>query len=434
VIALPLALKIALGAGLLGVTAGVVGAYAVLRRRALLGDVLAHAALPGVCLAFLVAGVRESGPLALGALATGLASVFCVAQLRRWTRTREDAALGVVLSTFFGVGVLLLSVIQKTGGGAQAGLDSYLFGEVASLTSRDVAQMGVAALVAILAVVLLHKELKLFSFDEGFARAQGWPVVGLDFAVMAAVAAVVVLGLPVCGVVLIAAMLILPAAAARYWTNRLSTLVALSGLFGALAGALGVMVASPAFATLVPSALRGPSLPPPGPVIVLTGALLFALSLCFAPERGLVARWLRQLRLRRRVRLEHLLRALYEVTEHQGPVGRSVGVAELETRYSDPPAVARKTIDNAQRAGLVERDVQGVRLTARGAAESRRITRTHRLWELYLVRYASIAADHVDRDADDVEHSLPPELVDRLEAELAARGEGVPASPHGLGA
>jgi manganese/zinc/iron transport system permease protein len=330
--------------------------------------------------------------------------------------------------------VLLLSLIQKTGGGSQAGLDSYLFGEVASLTSGDVAQLAVAALVAVLAVTLLHKELKLFAFDEAFARAQGWPVVGLDFAVMAAVAAVVVLGLPVCGVVLIAAMLILPAAAARYWTERLSTLVALSGLFGALAGGLGVMIASPAFAGLVPASLRGASLPPPGPTIVLTGALLFALSLCFAPERGLVAQWLRQSRLRRRVRLEHLLRGLYEATEQRGPAGRAVGAVELASHYGDPPAVARRTVQAAERAGLVERDCGGVRLTPRGLVESRRVTRTHRLWELYLVRYASIAADHVDRDADDVEHSLPAELVDRLEAELVARGVGVPASPHGLGA
>ncbi|MGL4514700.1 MAG: iron chelate uptake ABC transporter family permease subunit [Lacipirellulaceae bacterium] len=433
-IALPLAVKVALGAGLLGATAGVVGVYAVLRRRALLGDVLAHAALPGVCLAFLVAGVREAGPLALGALATGLASVFCVAQIRRWTRTREDAALGVVLSTFFGAGVLLLSVIQKSGGGAQAGLDSYLFGEVASLTSRDIGQLAVAALVALVAVVLLHKELKLFAFDEGFARAQGWPVVWLDFAVMASVAAVVVLGLPVCGVVLIAAMLIFPAATARYWTDRLSRLVALAGLFGALAGGLGVLVASPAFAHALPAVLRGPSLPPPGPTIVLTAAVLFVLSLCFAPQRGLVAAGVRQGRLRRRVRREHLLRGLYEATEAHGPADRVVSDTELGARYGDPPSVAQPTIAAAERDGFVDRSAGGVRLTARGLADARRVTRTHRLWELYLVRYASIAVDHVDRDADDVEHLLPPELVDRLEAELVARGDGVPASPHELGA
>ncbi len=431
----PLSTKIAVGAGLLGALAGLVGSYGVLRRRALLGDVLAHAALPGICLAFLLTGVRSTPVLAAGALATGVASVFCVALAVRWTRTREDAAMGVVLSTFFGAGVLLLTVIQAGANGSQAGIDSYLFGEIASLRASDITVLVIATAVAALACLLLHKELKLFCFDEGFARSQGWPTVWIDFGVMSAVAVVVVLGLPVCGVVLIAAMLIFPAAAARYWTDRLSRVVVLSALVGATAGAGGVLLASPAvpadsfLGSLVRDADGG--LPPPGPIIVLTGTVLFCLSVLFAPSRGVLAAAWRQANFRRRVQREHLLRSLYELIEKKGPIDREILPAELATRYRAEPWTYDRTLRRADRAGLIRRDGETVRLTSAGSAEAQRLTRKHRLWELFLVRQADIAADHVDRDADDVEHALPPELVKQLATELAAdEQQPVPPSPH----
>lgn len=432
---LPLTERIALGAGLLGATAGMVGAYAVLRRRALLGDVLAHASLPGVCLAFLLTGVRETHTLAVGALVTALASVFCVALAVRWTRTREDAAMGVVLSTFFGVGVVLLTVIQGNADGRQAGLDSYLFGEVAGLRTRDVMVIGAATAVVALVCVLAHKELKLYSFDEGFARSQGWPTVWLDFAVMGAVAVVVVLGLPVCGVVLIAALLIFPTAAARYWTDRLARVVLLSALIGAGAGAGGVLLASPVvpadstLGRLVRDADGG--LPPPGPVVVLSGAALFVVSVLFAPNRGLLASAWRQQRLRARVQREHLLRSIYELVEVNGPNDRGVSPTELATRYRSSPWASWLTQTRAERAGLVASQGENVRFTPAGLAEAKRLTRVHRLWELFLVRHADIAADHVDRSADDIEHALPKDLIESLEAELAGEGRSpVPPSPH----
>ena len=433
---LPLTTRVTLGAALLGATAGMIGAYAVLRRRALLGDVLAHASLPGVCLAFLLTGLRETFLLAVGALLAALAGVFCVSQLVRWTRTREDAAMGIVLSTFFGIGIVLLTLIQTyRADGNQAGLDSYLLGEIASLRTVDVIVLSIAALVVAVACFLAHKELQLYSFDEGFARALGWPTSWIDFALMGAVALVVVLGLPICGAVLIAALLIFPSAAARYWTNRLSRVVVLSALIGAGAGAGGALCASPALAAdsflgqLVRNS-RG-ELPPPGPTIVLVGAGLFTASVLFAPSRGVLAAAWRHQALCGRIQRDHLLRSFYELTEIKGPLDREVTMTELSSRFRSGPWTSWKTLAFAERSGLVASIGESFRLTPDGLAEARRLTRVHRLWELFLVRHADIAADHVDRPADDIEHALPEEIINELEAELASDGRlPVPPSPH----
>ena len=432
---IPLSIKIPLGAGLLGALAGLVGAYAVLRRRALLGDVLAHAALPGICLAFLLTGVRETYVLGLGATATGIASVFVIALAVRWTRTREDAAMGIALSSFFGLGVVLLTVIQKRADGSQAGIDSYLFGELASMRMKDLVVLSVATVVAGLACYALHKELKLFCFDEDFARSLGWNTLLLDFGIMAAVVVVVVLGMPVCGVILIAAMLIYPAATARYWSNKLSVVAVLAGLIGFFAAAGGAILASPVIGedNLLARILRNEEggLLPPGPVIVLTGSLIFLLSVLFAPNRGLLASTMRRNQLARRIQREHLLRSLYEIVEHQGPATREVATSELDARYRADRFTAWRTLLLAERLGLIETPGESIRLTEKGVAEAMRLTRVHRLWELFLVRCADIATDHVDRDADDVEHALPPEVIKELEAELAAEGRlPVPPSPH----
>ena len=210
-----IAFTVMLGTALLGATAGVIGTFAVLRGRALVGDMLSHAALPGVCLAFLLTQCRDLIPLSLGALATGLLGIGLLAVIRRWTRTKEDAAIGIILSTFFGVGVVLLSLIQQQGSGHQAGLHSYLFGESAGITTRDVQTIAGVGAFCLLVVVLLYKEFELLAFDPEFAAAQGWPTLALDLVMMGTLAVVTIIGLPICGVILMAALIISPGASAR---------------------------------------------------------------------------------------------------------------------------------------------------------------------------------------------------------------------------
>jgi manganese/zinc/iron transport system permease protein len=285
------------GVSLLGASAGMVGAFAVLRKRALTGDALAHAALPGLCIAFLILRERNVPAMLLGALATGVAGIMIISALRRWTRVREDAAIGSVLTVFFGLGIVLSKYIQNLAGiGSRAGLDSYIFGKTAGMTRADVYLILLAGAFGLAAVVLLYKEFLSVSFDADFARSLGWPVYGLDLLLMSLVALAVVIGLPAVGVVLISALLIMPGAAARFWTDRLSTLLVLAGIFGFSVGLVGTWL-SATFDQL-----------PAGPIIVLTGTALFVTSLLFGTRRGLLARLIDQRRFEQTLAMRQLLR------------------------------------------------------------------------------------------------------------------------------
>lgn len=275
-----------LGTALLGLACGVVGTLAVLRRRALMGDALAHAALPGIGVAFLIVGDRHLGAFLLGALVFGLLGVGCINLIRRYTRIKEDAALALVLGSFFGLGIVLSRLIQNRPSGNRAGLDGFLFGKAASMVNSDVALIAGVAGAACLAVALLFKEFRLVAFDREFAASQGWPVAALDLAMMALVAVCTVAGLPAVGVVLMAALLIIPAATARLWSDRLGVVLLTAGAVGTFAAAFGTALS----AVLPPPSGALSRGWPTGPLIVLVGAACFVFSLIAAPRRGLVAR------------------------------------------------------------------------------------------------------------------------------------------------
>jgi manganese/zinc/iron transport system permease protein len=281
--------NVALGSALLGVVSGVLGCFAVLRRQGLLGDTLSHAALPGVCLAFLLSGSKAPLVLLLGAGLSGWIGTLILLLIVRETRLGEDAALGIVLSTFFGVGIVLLTLIAKRNDADQAGLDKYLFGQAAALVERDVLTFAALGGAALILVALLFKEFKLLTFDPDFAGSLGFNVDRLGAALTTLIVVAVVIGLQTVGVVLMAALLIGPAAAARQWTDRLGVMIALAALVGAASGVIGALL------SFTQEGL------PTGPTIVLTLTLFVALSLAFAPARGLVWAWARRRRQRGRL-------------------------------------------------------------------------------------------------------------------------------------
>lgn len=263
------------GTLLLGIAAGLVGTFAVLRRRALAGDVIAHSALPGLCLAFLAFETRSIIVLLTGALLSGLLGALTVSLMKRYTSLRDDAIQGIVLSVFYGGGIALTRSIQnsyrnETG----ADLETFIIGRAATMLRGDVLQIGVVVLITSGIVLLLYKELKLLSFDEQFCRVQGWSAMGLDMLLMFLTAVTVVVGLPAVGVVLTAALLIIPPAAARFWTDRLSYMMMIACFVGGVSGIVGTLI-SARFAGL-----------PTGPLIVLTSTSIFILSWLFAPHRG----------------------------------------------------------------------------------------------------------------------------------------------------
>ncbi|NBB83887.1 MAG: iron chelate uptake ABC transporter family permease subunit, partial [Alphaproteobacteria bacterium] len=235
---------VALGAALLGLVSGVLGCFAVLRRQSLLGDTLSHAALPGICLGFLIAGTREIASILAGALVTGVLAALLMLLLTKRSRLKTDAGLGIALSVFFAVGIVLLTHIQGTGNAAQGGLDSFLFGQAAALLRSDLWVMGGIAVVALGLVAAFWKEFKLVSFDPGYARSLGLPVVALEVLLTAMIALAVVIGLQMVGVVLMAAMVIAPAVAARQWVGTLERMVVLAAGVGIVSGVVGAVASA----------------------------------------------------------------------------------------------------------------------------------------------------------------------------------------------
>lgn len=399
------------GSGLLGLVSGVVGAFAVLRRRALMGDALSHAALPGLCVAFLIFGERNFLAFLAGAVVSGVLGVLCVSWLRANTRIKEDAAIGMVLSVFFGIGIVLSRMIQNQSTGRQAGLDSFLLGQTAGMVMQDLVSIIAVAICVLVLLLLLFKEFTVLSFDRDFAAVQGWPTLVLDLLLMGLLVITTVIGLPAVGVVLMAALLIIPGVSARFWTDRLGVLLVLSGAFGLLTGIVGTLASA-----------HLPDLPA-GPVIVLTGAAIFIFSMLMAPRRGVLSRVIDYLRLREATAKQNLLRSLYEINEELLPAREPVALEELLGTRAWSRRQALRLLHDAERAGNVEQAGAGKwRLTEPGLLASVGVVRTHRLWETFLIDYADIAPDHVDRDADQIEHILSPDLIVELEARLREEG------------
>ncbi|MFG0283167.1 MAG: metal ABC transporter permease [Phycisphaerales bacterium JB039] len=423
---------VTLGATLLGIASGAVGVFAMLRRQALVSDAMAHATLPGVAMAFLLAtrfgADGRSLPLLLaGAAATGVLGALTIKAILRASRLREDAAIGAVLSVFFGVGIVLLSVIQNSAEGNAAGLNHLIYGQTAALQERDAWLIGALALASLLGAGLLLKEFRVVCFDDRFAAAIGLPVGVIDIAMMALIVIVVVIGLQAVGLLLIVALLIIPPAAARFWTERLGLMLIIATAIGGASGLLGA----------VKSSTDGNL--PAGAVIVLTAAGFFAISMALAPRRGAFAHLLRLLRLRVRVAVDHLLRSAYERLEAGSePIkaGAEVRIADLRIARSWSKVGGLAVCALARASGLVKIRDGALTLTERGAASAIRLTRNHRMWEEYLSAYADVAASHVDWSADRVEHILSPGIIDRLEVALRKRDrlpEGVPPSVHTIG-
>lgn len=266
---------VALGCAVLGIVSGVLGSFAVLRRQGLMGDALSHAALPGIAAAFLIAQTRAPLPLMAGAAVAAFLGAWVIQQLIVRLGVDSGTALAVVLSVFFGGGIVLLTVIQRSPSAQKAGVDKYLFGQAAGLTGDQVWAMAILGGLALAVCLILYKEFQVLSFDPGFAQSLGLPVHRLGLLLTALLVIAIVIGLKTVGVVLMSAMIVAPGAAARQWTNRLPAMLAVAALIGALCGVAGSMI-SIAFSKV-----------PTGPVIVLLLALAVVISVFFGSARGI---------------------------------------------------------------------------------------------------------------------------------------------------
>ncbi|WP_452231168.1 MULTISPECIES: metal ABC transporter permease [unclassified Lacinutrix] len=294
---------ITLGTALLGAVTGMLGSFAVLRKQSLLGDAISHAALPGIAIAFLITGAKDSNTLLLGALVSGLVGTFWIRGIITKTHLKSDTALGLILSIFFGFGMLLLTFIQKQPNANQAGLDKYLFGQAATLVESDVWLMAIVTGICLFVLLLFWKEFKLLLFDADYTKTLGFNTKFIDILITTFIVLAIVLGLQTVGVVLMSAMLLAPAAAARQWTNSLSVMVFLAAIFGAFSGVFG---------TAISASQNNLST---GPVIVLVAAVFVAFSFIFSPSRGLLFKQIRLIKNRRDLELHKTLAFMHHIAE-----------------------------------------------------------------------------------------------------------------------
>ena len=272
---------VALGCSLLGMVSGILGCFAVLRKQSLLGDAVSHASLPGVCLAFLFTNVKETEVLLFGALVTGVICIGLIQLIQNYTKIKFDSALALILSVFFGLGLVLLSYMNKLPGSNKSGLNKFIFGQASTFIERDVNVIFIAGIVLLAIIVLFWKEFKLVSFDSDFAKTLGFPSKKIEILISVLIVATVIIGIQAAGVILISAMLISPAVAARQWTDKLSVMVILSAIFGGISGFFGTLIS-----------ISQENLPT-GPIIVVIISLIVLFSILFSNKRGIIFKIIR---------------------------------------------------------------------------------------------------------------------------------------------
>ncbi len=294
---------ITLGTAILGAICGMLGSFAVLRKQSLLGDAISHASLPGIAIAFLLTGTKDTNLLLIGALVSGLLGAFWIRGIVKKTHLKTDTALGLILSVFFGFGMLLLTYIQKQPNANQAGLDKFLFGQAATLLAEDVWLMAIVTGFCLLVLLLFWKEFKLLLFDEDYTKTLGFNTKFIDILITSFIVVAIVLGLQTVGVVLMSAMLLAPAAAARQWTNSLGIMLILAAVFGIAAGVIGTGISA------------SQSNLSTGPVIVLVAGSFVLFSFIFSPSRGILFRQLRLENNRRDLALHKTLSFMFEIVK-----------------------------------------------------------------------------------------------------------------------
>src|SRR5690554_1668559 len=393
-----------IGCALIGGGASVVGSFAFLRKQSLVGDAVAHSLLPGVALSFLLFEEKNLWVLFPGALIAGWLSLISIDLITNKSKIKSDTAIAIVLSVFFAMGIVLLTHIQQGEYGNQSGLESFLFGKAASMLPRDIYLFVMVDIILILAIVIYYPYLKLYTFDRDFAKGVGLPAKWLEFLLATLTVLAVASGIQAVGVVLMAALIITPAATARFYTKRLSNMLVLSLGFGMVSAVGGVLISYSA-----------PSMPT-GPWIVVILSFMAIMTFLFAPRKGIIHR--NQMRKQHVAKMnrENVLKLLYILEKEQHR--ESVTLPELSSARHFDSHQLESALKRLEHQEYIRKSNSSISLTAKGLEEATRIVRLHRLWELYLNVRMNIPQDHVHHAADAIEHIITPEIEEALLKEL----------------
>ena len=387
--------------------ASLVGSFTFLQKRALVGDTISHAVLPGLCLAFLLTLRKDPIILLSGALVSGLIGLICVDAISRLSRIKADAALGIVLSVFYGLGIVLLTFIQRSGYASQSGLDRFLFGKAASLMREDVFTFGLVSLGIIVVVSLLFRPLSIMTFDRDHAKSIGIPVGRYDLILSFLTVIAIAVGIQAVGVVLMASLIIAPVVAARYWTHSLYKMIILAVIFAAISGITGSFISY-----LFPQM-------PTGPWVVIVLSLLAGFSILTGNSKGVLSLSRKRKRHQQKMLKENILKALYKLGEEAKDFEKTYSLSFLQQFRKLGKGKWKQGLKLLQKEGWISANEEEYQFTQEGIEEGKRVVRIHRLWELYLTTYAKLPADHVHEDAEAIEHIITPELEVSLMEALA---------------
>ena len=394
---------VVLGITLLGVGSAYVGTFSFLDKKALLGDAISHAVLPGICVGFILAGEKNPVYIVTGAFLSGALATFMSSWLNRNTKLSDDTIIATILSVFFGVGIVLLTALQKSGNPEVAGLNSFIFGNAIGISESDLMLYGGLSVVIILVLTLALKEFRLMVFDPEYGKAIGFPMKTISFLFNVLMILAVVIGIQAIGVVLMAALLITPGAAARFWTDRLNPLLILAAFFSVISGILGTYVSF-----VIPQM-------PTGPWVVVFLSFFALVSFLISPKSGIIFRYFARKKYLRKTHRDHLMKALFKASERGLP---GLTIDEIYELYPFQKAETDYAISDLGKNRFISKNQQIISLNETGISDAMRIVRLHRLWELYLNESMNIAPDHVHDSAEQLEHLITPELEALLEQRL----------------
>ena len=389
---------------LLGGVSGAVGTFNFLRKKTLVGETVAHSMLPGVLIAFILSGVKNPLVLITGAAISGWLSIWVVDYITRHSKIKGDSALAIVLSSFFGLGIVMLTVIQRTSGKEQSGLDHYIFGNAAAMTPEDSLVFGSISLIVLAIVFWNYFSLKAVVFNQDFAQSIGintrWIEAIISFITILSIS----VGIKAVGIVMMSALLIIPPTAARFWTDSLSKMLVVSGIFGAVSGWLGAFV-SYSYSSM-----------PTGPWTIVIISIIAFVSMMFAPKKGVVFQRWSKLLVKRRMNEENLLKTAVQL-EVRGQ-GKLFNRLSISSRQFFDQRLWNRTIKRLKRKGLIKRVHTGFTLSTEGRAIGAEIDRRHKIWEIYLQRRMQMSVHLVHDEADTMEHFLTPDIEDEILKEL----------------
>ncbi|GAB3661208.1 metal ABC transporter permease [Echinicola sediminis] len=394
---------VVIGISLLSISAAMVGTFTFLDKKALVGDAISHAVLPGICLAFMLSGDKNPYWIVGGAFLTGALSTYVIDWISHYTKLKEDTVIAAVLSIFFGVGIVMMTQLQQTGNASLSGLDHFIFGSAVSIVRQDLWVYGVLATAIILVILVFYKEFQLMVFNRSFAQSVGLPVKRLEFLFNSLMVLAVVTGIQAIGVVLMAALLITPASAAKFWTDRLSKMLLLAVLFSLVSGIVGAYISF--------------ALPhmPTGPWVVVVLSFIAFLSFFFSGKKGILTKWIAKRNYQRKIHTDHILKALYAARE-KGQ--NSLPAKSIFESFPGRQFITNYSIKRLIKSDYITDNQNNITLTESGLKEAKRIVRLHRLWELYMTEYMNIAPDHVHDSAEKLEHIITPELERQLDKNL----------------